>query len=384
VKNIGITAFSNEKTGGVLQYTQSLIDVLNTYSEFNLIIFVFKEGVFETGKSEVRVISVPKRNWYKRSIMLIQSLINFRSEWIMSKSELSVFNDIDFFINPTNSLFPTFFLNKPFIFTVHDFQERYYPEFFSRVDRFNRWVVKRALAKSSNHIICESNNVKNDVIKFLKANQKDVFVIPSPPTKIFTEYIPDEKSSIHVKVKYKLPDQYIFYPAQFWKHKNHIRLISAFKKISKDNPNLYLVLTGAKTNNYFNIIKKIKSLGIENKIIHLGYVNNSDLPYLYKLSTMLILPTLFESISIPIYEAFSLGVPVCCSNILALPEQTMGAAILFDPSSVDDIVIKIQLLLDNPGLQISLGEKGKDVIENFNYINYKNQYDNLITSSLSS
>ena len=382
MKNIGITAFSNENTGGVLQYTQSLIDILSTYSEFNLIVFVFKENVFETGKSEVRILPVPSRNWYKRSVMLFQSLFIFRSEWIMSKSELSVFRDIDFFINPTNSLFPNFFLNKPFIFTIHDFQERYYPEFFSRVDRFNRWIVKRALAKSSNHIICESNNVKNDTIKFLNVNQNDVFVIPSPPTKIFTEHISDEKSIIQVKVKFDLPDQYIFYPAQFWKHKNHVRLVCAFEKLSKNNPNLYLVLTGVKENDYFNVMMKIKNLGIENKIKHLGYVNNSDLPYLYKLSKMLILPTLFESISIPIFEAFSLGVPVCCSNVLALPEQTMGAAILFDPNSEDDMVVKTQYLLDNPDLQSSLAEEGKAVIENFNYIKYKKQFDNIILNAL--
>ena len=382
MKNIGITAFSNENTGGVLQYTQSLIDILSTYSEFNLIVFVFKENVFETGKSEVRILPVPSRNWYKRSVMLFQSLFIFRSEWIMSKSELSVFRDIDFFINPTNSLFPNFFLNKPFIFTIHDFQEMYYPEFFSRVDRFNRWIVKRALAKSSNHIICESNNVKNDTIKFLNVNQNDVFVIPSPPTKIFTEHISDEKSIIQVKVKFDLPDQYIFYPAQFWKHKNHVRLVCAFEKLSKNNPNLYLVLTGVKENDYFNVMMKIKNLGIENKIKHLGYVNNSDLPYLYKLSKMLILPTLFESISIPIFEAFSLGVPVCCSNVLALPEQTMGAAILFDPNSEDDMVVKTQYLLDNPDLQSSLAEEGKAVIENFNYIKYKKQFDNIILNAL--
>jgi glycosyltransferase involved in cell wall biosynthesis len=383
VKNVGITAFSNENTGGVLQYTQSLIDILSNYNEFNLVVFVFKEGLFETGLSEVRLLPEPKRNWHERGVMLIQSLFSYRSEWILSEYELSMFSDIDFFISPTNSLYPNFFLKKPFIFTIHDFQERYYPEFFSRVVRFNRWLVKRELSKSSTHIVCESSHVKNDSIKFLKANQSDIFVIPSPPTKLFNEYIFDEKSLMKIRLKYKLPDQYIFYPAQYWKHKNHVRLIYAFEKLSKKNPNLHMVLTGMKTNNYFNIMRLIKKLGVENKIIHLGYVNYSDLPSLYKLSKMLILPTLFESISIPIYEAFSLSVPVCCSNILALPEQTKGAAILFNPSSVDDMVTKIQLLLDDLDLQDSLGKKGKAVMENFNYINYKKKFDNLVLNALS-
>ena len=40
------------------------------------------------------------------------------------------------------------------------------------------------------------------------------------------------------------------------------------------------------------------------------------------------MPSLFESISLPIYEAFSLKIPVCCSNVVALPEQVGEAGLL--------------------------------------------------------
>ena len=167
MNKIGLIAGSNENTGGVLQYTQALIDLFETYEEFELVVFIFKERVFDVKKSEVRLILEPNRNWYKRGIIFFQCLFNYRSDWLLSDAELNIFKDIDFFINPSPSLYPNFFLDKPFLFTVQDFQERYYPEFFSKFDRFNRWLVKRALSKAAINIVCESEYVKEDALNFL-------------------------------------------------------------------------------------------------------------------------------------------------------------------------------------------------------------------------
>lgn len=63
---------------------------------------------------------------------------------------------------------------------------------------------------------------------------------------------------------------------------------------------------------------------------------------------MAAIATLFESISIPVYEAFSVGTAVCASNVVALPEQVGDAGLLFDPQSTDDITEKICALLVSP------------------------------------
>ena len=106
----------------------------------------------------------------------------------LSDGEIKAFHDIDLFFNPTISLYPNFFLDTPFVFTLHDFQERYYPSFFSKIDRVKRWLVKRTLATSAKHIVCESNYVKKDVLFFLKVDEAKVSVIPSPPTSLISNF----------------------------------------------------------------------------------------------------------------------------------------------------------------------------------------------------
>ena len=75
-------------------------------------------------------------------------------------------------------------------------------------------------------------------------------------------------------------------------------------------------------------------------------------------ATVAAIPTLFESISIPVYEAFSVGTAVCASNVVALPEQIGDAGLLFDPESADEIAAAISRLLGDPALRRTLVERG--------------------------
>ena len=102
-------------------------------------------------------------------------------------------------------------------------------------------------------------------------------------------------------------------------------------------PDLKLVLTGNKRDGYEAVKSAIDRLGLNEQVLHLGYVELGDLQAIYKLATALVMPSLFESVSIPIYEAFQVGTPVVASGILALPEQVGDAGLLFDPNSVASI-----------------------------------------------
>jgi glycosyltransferase involved in cell wall biosynthesis len=90
----------------------------------------------------------------------------------------------------------------------------------------------------------------------------------------------------------------------------------------------------------------------------LGYVDTDTMAAVLLRATIVVVPTLFESISIPVYEAFRMGVPVCASNVVALPEQIGDAGVLFDPFSVDDMARKISSLLDDAPMRAELVRRG--------------------------
>ena len=67
-------------------------------------------------------------------------------------------------------------------------QERYYPENFTKYENFVRWIINRALSKSSDKIICESNFVKKDIVKFIGIDDAKIDIIQSPPPEVFLNF----------------------------------------------------------------------------------------------------------------------------------------------------------------------------------------------------
>ena len=374
---IGILAFGDKDIGGAYQYAQSIIDALKEDKNKIYIIFCNKnDDRFDKYDLEIRKIDKPQNKISEKIIRIFQQLFFIRNPWFFTKKELDIFADIDIFLSPSISIYPHFYLNKPFVFTLHDMQERYFPDLFSKKDKALRWLSRRALTRNADKIICESSFVKKDIINFIGVNESKISVIQSPPPEIFLNFKFDEKRVQIVKDKYNLTEKFIFYPAQYWFHKNHFKLVEAFKIVSKTFDDVHLILTGSKTNNYSvhnynNLMQRIDELSLQDRVKHLGYVDYEDLPYLYKMSQFLVMPSLFESVSMPIYEAFALEVAVCSSNVVALPEQVGDAGLIFNPHDIYDIAENMIKYLNDDSLRKEKAKLGFEKVKAFNHENYR-------------
>jgi len=374
LNKIGILTFVANVDHGVFNYTKSLIDALKNDLTNEYILFCNEsDDRFDNYNLEKRKLSKSKNNLFKKVLTFIQFIFLIRKPYLLTKDELDLFHDIKFFISPAVTAYPHFFLNKPFVFTLHDMQEKYYPHYFTLYERFTRWINNKTLAKCAFKIICESEYVKKDIIKFTATIPDNVVIIQSPPPENLVNFLFNKSTYSKIKNKYNLPNNYIIYPAQSWPHKNHLKLLEAFSIVNKNHLGIKLILTGNINNNYKNILKKIDELGISNKVKHLGCISYEELLYVYKMSIMLVMPTLFESVSIPIYESFFLKVPVCASNVFAIPEQVGDAGILFDPNDVYDMADKISILLNDVNLRNEKKELGFKMVSNFNHKEYKDK-----------
>jgi glycosyltransferase involved in cell wall biosynthesis len=377
--NVGIFISANTEMGGVFHYTQAFLDSIKNDSLNSYYIYGDYETLSKFETYNLTTIVINRKSTFLtillRSICL---LLNIRLDLLLTKKEHSYFDKIDIFYSTTVSLYPHFYAKKPFIFTLHDLQEKYFPEFFSRKERLQRYLILRALTKHCKAIICESNYVKNDIIKFTGTKAENIYVLESPPKSIFKTFSFTKEMFNKVTVIYNLPDKYIYYPAQCWKHKNHHNLILAFHKLTNEYPNISLILSGSKGPEYNSVIKLIDQLKLSDIVKHIGFVSDTDLPYIYRKSIFLVMPSLFESISIPIYEAFSLGVPVCCSNVVGLPEQVENAAQIFNPHDVDDMTESMGKLISNKDFSTKLSQRGLNKIESITSDKYIQSFNALL------
>jgi glycosyltransferase involved in cell wall biosynthesis len=230
------------------------------------------------------------------------------------------------------------------------------------------------LSARARRVICESQYVKTDIVRLFGVAEQRIAVITAPPLR---QLVTDERLQA-ARARLQLPDKFLLYPAQFWPHKNHLRLIEAFRDAAAEIPDLNLVLTGKKRDEYDAVMSAVSKFGLSGKVFHPGYVEQDDLQAIYKLATALIMPSLFESVSIPVYEAFQAGIPVAASNILAIPEQVGDAGLLFDPKSVASIKQAILGIASDPAAARQLGKRGQDRISTMTLERYGAQLQNML------
>lgn len=236
---------------------------------------------------------------------------------------------------------------------VHDLMHRYEPDFPEVRNNFDRReIYMKCLAKYTTCILVDSKLGKKQFEEsYLRECTRKPhifilpFVVPEHIWNVAEEYI-------------DVPDKYVFYPAQFWKHKNHINLVKAIKTLKDAIPDIHLVLVGSERNNCKEIKKYIINNGLENHITILGFVSNENITYLYRHAVGMIMPSYFGPTNIPPLEAMALGCPVAVSNKYAMPEQIGKAGLLFDPDSPEEIADCIKQLWTDENLREKLRKLG--------------------------
>jgi glycosyltransferase involved in cell wall biosynthesis len=151
---------------------------------------------------------------------------------------------------------------------------------------------------------------------------------------------------------------YLFYPAQFWPHKNHVNLLHALRLLRDRGLDLSLALTGSDKGNLPFIRDTAARLGLTPHVRWLGFVTNDQLISLYRHAAALTYVTFFGPENLPPLEAFAAGCPVVASDVAGAREQLADAALLVDPRRPEEIAAAVERLRADPTLRAALIERG--------------------------
>ncbi|MDD2714825.1 MAG: glycosyltransferase family 1 protein [Candidatus Wallbacteria bacterium] len=247
----------------------------------------------------------------------------------------------------------------PALTTIYDLMHRYeprFPEVSGKRIYHEREMRYQNICRYCKGILVDSEIGKNQVIETYGIKTEKVFSLPF----IAPDYIYSSVTNEDFDRRHQLPKKFLFYPAQFWEHKNHKNLLKAIAKLTKDLPDLKIVFVGSKKNVYGSIKRLTMELDLLKQVVFLGYVSNSDLAALYRRARALIMPTYFGPTNIPPLEAFVSGCPAAVSKIYGMPEQVGDAALLFNPDSIDEISKCIEMLWKDDDLCAKLISSGRE------------------------
>ena len=254
----------------------------------------------------------------------------------------------------------------PTVSVIYDLQHLYYPSFFSEDDRCERDRNFRKACSAASRVICISDYVRQTVLDNAPLNPELVQTIHiSLPNRVAK---PSPAVTERILDRFNLQEgSFLIYPANFWLHKNHEMLLTAFGMYRSEHPEsqLKLVLTGAPGKRQEYIREAAGRMALDPWTVFAGYLPNDQYAALLWSSLALVFPSLYEGFGMPLLEAMAAGKPVLCSNATSLPEVAGDAAILFDPRKPREIAEAIGRVASDPKYASELVARGTQRVHSF-------------------
>jgi glycosyltransferase involved in cell wall biosynthesis len=261
---------------------------------------------------------------------------------------LDLFHATDFALPPTLPRTRT-------VLTVFDLAfERYPDETMPGMRSYLGRVVPRSVRRAD-RVIAISEATRADLTELYGTPAAKVEVVPLGVDARFNpRRAPDEEAA--VRRKYGLPaGPLVLTVGTLQPRKNHRRLVQAFAQV---RGRATLVIAGGVGWAYEGVYEAARQAGLAERVAFTGFVDDADLPALYRAATVFAYPALYEGFGLPALEAMASGVPVMASNTSSLPEVVGEVGLLVDPLDVAGMAAALERLLGDEGLRADLREKG--------------------------
>lgn len=336
-QNIVIYLSMSPEEGGKFQYSISLLEDLskikNTDTE---IIACYFSELWEPylEKFSIKRYKINRQEqWcYKRIYSILNKYCLISLVRKLNKVDGNIYKQINV-LEPNIVFYPgndkfAYEFDFPSVIPIFDLMHRYenFPEVKEPSIFKSREKHYKNICKYAKSILVDSELGKKHVIDCYNVYPQKIYVYPYRPPYYIYSY-----TDIDVVHKYKLPNDFFFYPAQFWEHKNHKAIIEAVKILKKMGEIINFVFVGSKKNSYDKVVELIEIYGLQNQFYLLGYVSNDELVSLYKKTIALVFPSFFGPTNIPPLEAIALGCPIIVSDVYGHRDQLDGAGIMVNP-----------------------------------------------------
>jgi glycosyltransferase involved in cell wall biosynthesis len=253
---------------------------------------------------------------------------------------LQVTNDIkkeklDLFLSFSNHFFSLSFPKT--VQFVHDLAPIKFPQYFPHKARFFYPFTTRLALSKAKMIATISEQVKQELIDYGRVKPEKIIVLyPSLNESLFS----------HTGgAKRELPKNYLMTVSTLEPRKNLIAGIRAFAKLLEEKalPADYQYLIVGKLGWYYlDILKQVKTLGLETQVKFLGYVPDNELEEIFINAKAFIYLSNYEGFGMPPLEGLYYNLPTVLSDLPVFRECFQGLTKLVPPDDIPAIAAAIK------------------------------------------
>lgn len=329
-KKLKIAVFVNTKlkVGGGFTYAFSIIKKLMELDDKDYVFVYYCDNVETISflkQYNIKAILLPVKSKIKSVIGLGLFSRRISIEDILNQDEI----DLAYLLGPF-SIWKELG-NIRFIFTIHDLGHRdvlAFPEVYNNKEFERREDVYKNGAIKSFYTIVGSEIQKRKLNNLYGVELHKISILPFLPNLNLLNY---SKEKTDIFEKFDINGRYIFYPAQFWAHKNHVYILNGIKEYEdRYSQKIDVVFSGADYGTLSHVQRVAKELNLDNRLHYVGFVSEKDMASLYNNAIALVMPTYIQNTNIPPLEAFMLEIPVLYPNTGECAEILKKATINID------------------------------------------------------
>jgi len=149
-----------------------------------------------------------------------------------------------------------------------------------------------------------------------------------------------------------------------WERKGLLYVIEALSLLLR--PRVKLLIVGRGDEKLYGQLAELKR--VRERITFVSHANN--IWEYYAASDVFVFPTIYEPFGLAIVEAMASGLPVITSQLAGASEfmaDGVDSLWLSDPSDINDLAAKIELLLSNVELRKTMGERARETAEKLSW-----------------
>lgn len=338
--------FGWQKYGGISRYFYELAQNISSIDDVNVKVIspLFINEYLAKGNVKVDGVHVPQLRKTSRIYRIMNQLI---TPWSLSHFRPDVIHETYYAVNSIAKK------NAKIVITVHDMIHELFPNSFSSRDTTS--YEKFAAVNRADHVICISENTRNDLIRLFNIAPDKTSVVHHG-----FELLAQPSNNIPIK------NPYILYVGSRGGYKNFSMLLRAYSQSPHIHNNFELVTFGG---GHFTLQEQTLIHQLGSGKLRIRYLTGNDqlLADLYASATAFVYPSLYEGFGIPPLEAMSCNCPVICSNTSSIPEVAGSAAEYFDPSQLDSLLNALTNVLFDTSYRESLIAKGQQHTSYFSW-----------------
>ncbi len=246
-------------------------------------------------------------------------------------------------------------IGRPLVFTFHSTEY----DRTANLSPFD-WIVaiEREVGQRANRVIAVSNMTKNQVTSR--------FQIPAEKVTVVYNGIDLTKFRSRVKKEhFGIKEKVVLFHGRLSIQKGPDFFLKAAAKVLQKERDVKFIVSG-KGDMLPQLVNEAISLGIIDKVMFTGYIEEEKLAYLYAIADAYVLPSVSEPFGLTVLEAMANGVPVIVSKSTGISE-VVNHCLRVDFWDVNEMANKILAVLKYAELKEMLGNGAREEAKHFSW-----------------